>query len=103
MNFDVLEWAEWIFVTFIPVSMIITGIIVFICEAGLGLKAEYGRYNTKNSGFSAPVAWCLQECPAFLVPCVFIYFGGLTIYDKYNGLNLNVLFLIYFMVHYFNR
>ena len=103
MDLDVLHWAEWFLSIFIPISTIITGIIVLICEAGLGLRAEYGRYSTKQNGFIAPIAWFLQESPSFLVPCAFLYFGDLSVYDKYNGLNLNVLFLIYFMVHYFNR
>ena len=103
MDIDVLEWMEWLLITFIPVSMIVTGVIVFICEAGLGLKAEYGRYSTKINGFSAPLAWFLQESPAFLIPCIFLYCGGISVYDKYTGFNLNVLFLFYFMIHYFNR
>ena len=103
MSLEIIEWAEWFLTTFIPISMIVTGVIVFICEAGLGLRAEYGRYNKANKGFSAPIAWCLQESPAFLVPCIFIYFGGLRIYDEQDGLNFNVLFLYYFMIHYFNR
>ena len=110
MNFDVIGWTEYLLTTFIPVSMIVSAIVVFILEAGFGLRAEYGRYidmgryNKSKKGFSAPVAWCLQESPAFLVPCVFLYFGGLSVYDKQSGgLNLNVLFLYYFMIHYFNR
>jgi hypothetical protein len=103
MDFDVFKKGGWYLSTFIPISMIVTGVIVFICEAGLGLKAEYGRYSTKINGFSAPLAWFLQESPAFLIPCIFLYCGGISVYDKYTGFNLNVLFLFYFMIHYFNR
>ena len=40
-----------------PVIMISVGVTVFIMEACFDFKAEYGRYNQKNKGFSAPVAW----------------------------------------------
>jgi hypothetical protein len=40
-----------------PVIMISIGSIVFILEAFFGFKAEYGRYNKKNLGLSAPIAW----------------------------------------------
>jgi hypothetical protein len=40
-----------------PVIMISIGTIVFVLEAFFEFKAEYGRYNTKNMGLSAPIAW----------------------------------------------
>ena len=40
-----------------PVIMISIGVIVFILETCFEFKAEYGRYNQKNRGLSAPIAW----------------------------------------------
>ena len=43
-----------------PSIMISVGVIVFILEAFFGFKAEYGRYNKKNIGLSAPIAWLVK-------------------------------------------
>jgi hypothetical protein len=103
MYHSLIEWAAWFLSPFLPISMIVTGVVVFILEAGFGIRAEYGRYNKSNKGFSAPIAWCLQESPAFLIPCLFLYFGNQSLFNINTGINLNVLFIIFFMIHYFNR
>ena len=55
-------------------------------------------------GFSAPVAWFLQESPAFLVPFGLWLYRGPSIFDKATGsLNTNLVVLSYFLIHYFNR
>lgn len=87
-----------------PWLMISIGTIVFLVEAIGGVRAEYGRYNKKNMGFSAPVAWFLQESPAFLVPFGLWLYRGPSIFDKTTGsLNTNLIVLSYFLIHYFNR
>lgn len=91
-------WEYWT-----PVIMISVGIIVFILEAFGGLKAEYGRYNKKKNGLSAPIAWLIQECPAFFVPLFLIFYQGAKIYDSSLRINTNLLLLCLFMMHYFNR
>lgn len=91
-------WEYWT-----PVIMVSIGIIVFFLEAFGGMKAEYGRYNKKNKGFSAPIAWLIQECPAFFVPLFLILYQGAKIYDNSNKINTNLLLLLFFMMHYFNR
>lgn len=86
-----------------PTIMITIGSIVFLLESVGGLRAAYGRYNTKNIGFSAPVAWFLQESPAFLVPFFLVFYHGNYLFDKTNRLNSNFIVLCYFMLHYFHR
>lgn len=86
-----------------PVIMITIGVIVFVLETIGGMKAAYGRYNTKNFGFSAPVAWFLQESPSFLVSFGLLMYRGVHFYDKFNRINTNLILLCFFMMHYFNR
>lgn len=98
-----ISLVKWCLEYFISRAMIITGIGVFITEGFFGMKAEYGRYNLKNKGFIAPVAWFLQELPAFLVPLLFIIFGNVTLLNEDGSLKINIVLLIYFMIHYFHR
>lgn len=89
---------------YVPVIMIVTGLIVIFFEAGLGIKAKYGRYSSINSiGLKAPIAWLIQESPAFLVPLALIIFRGLNLFDGLQQLNSNLVILGYFMIHYFHR
>ncbi|RNA34143.1 3-oxo-5-alpha-steroid 4-dehydrogenase 2 [Brachionus plicatilis] len=91
-------WEYWT-----PVIMISIGIIVFVLEAFVGMKAEYGRYNKKKSGLPAPIAWLIQECPAFFVPLFLIFYNGVKFFDSSNSINTNLVLLMLFMMHYFNR
>ena len=96
-------WIEWAIGYFIARAMIVTGIIVFFVEAFGGQRAAYGRYNTKNTGLAAPIAWFLQEVPAFLVPLAFMLFGHFKFFEANGVVNVNAILLLYFMGHYFNR
>lgn len=87
-----------------PVIMISVGIVVFILETLGGLRAAYGRYNSKNIGFSARVAWFIQESPAFFVPFFLVLLRGSFLFDyRANKINTNFILLCYFLLHYFNR
>ena len=87
-----------------PVIMISVGSVVFVLETGLGMRAAYGRYNTKNSGLSAPIAWLIQESPAFIIPFSFMFYRSAFLFDRQNkSINSNFILLFYFMMHYFNR
>ena len=89
----------------IPASMITMGVLVFLVEACGGVRAEYGRYNNNPNawGLRAPIAWFVQEVPAFLVPLGFAIYNGVRFYDDFNRINTNTFLLGYFMLHYFNR
>lgn len=103
----VLDYYDKYFYEFLefwtPVLMISIGFIVLILETIGGLRAQYGRYNSKNFGLSAPIAWLLQESPAFLVPCFLVFYRKVLFYDQFNRLNTNLILLLYFMLHYFHR
>lgn len=87
-----------------PMVMIGIGIGVFIAEIFGGLKAAYGRYNKNNIGLSAPIAWFIQECPAFFVPFYLLVSKGKTfMFNEYSEINSNFVLLIFFLIHYFNR
>lgn len=86
-----------------PVLMLSIGAVVFVLETAGGMRAAYGRYNIKNSGLSAPIAWLIQECPAFLIPLGLLLYRGVYLYDKFNRINTNLILLGFFMIHYFNR
>jgi 3-oxo-5-alpha-steroid 4-dehydrogenase 1 len=87
-----------------PTVMIIIGVAVFIIEAFGGLRASYGRYGKSNIGLSAPIAWFLQEAPAFFIPLYLLAQNGFSaLFVRNNEINTNVILLIYFLIHYFNR
>ena len=86
-----------------PVIMIVIGFLVLIVETLGKMRAAYGRYNTKNHGLSAPIAWLVQECPAFFVPFVLLIYRHVFLFDKENKINTNFILLSFFMIHYFNR
>lgn len=92
------------FERWIPIIMISIGTIVFILETVGGMRAEYGRYNKNNRGLKAPLAWLLQESPAFLIPFGLIVFKETPFVDRRTGqINSNLIVLIFFLIHYFNR
>ena len=61
-------------------------------------KAPYGEHSTKKWGKSIDnkTGWILMELPALLT-CPLIYF---TITEE---INLNVVFIVLWIIHYFNR
>ncbi len=100
----VVFFIDWLLAYFLPLAMILTGAVVFLLETLGQQKAKYGRYNTTNTGVNASLAWFLQETPAFLVPFGFLIFGDYKITDlKSSRINLNLVLLAYFMLHYFHR
>lgn len=64
-------------------------------------KAPYGRFADYSFGFGVPVkvAWMVQECPAFFIPLILLFFGNHT---AYKGI-VNQLCLGMFVMHYFQR
>ena len=63
-----------------------------------------GRYNKNNRGLKAPLAWLLQESPAFLIPFGLIVLKETPFVVKRTGqINSNLIVLIFFLIHYFNR
>lgn len=81
-----------------PVVMISLGMGVFLTEACGGLRAAYGRYNKKNIGLSAQLAWFLQESPAFFVPLYLLFHKGITfMFNANNKINSNFVLLIFFL------
>jgi hypothetical protein len=96
------NWQEFL-EYWTPVTMISVGVAVFLVE-GLGsIKASYGRYSKGGFGLSAPIAWFLQEVPAFLVPLGLLIYNKTKLFDQNNQVNTNFLLCGYFMIHYFNR
>jgi len=81
-----------------PVVMISIGVAVFAIEVFGGLRAAYGRYNKSNIGLIAPIAWFLQESPAFFIPLYFLLVNKVQ-----REMNTNSILLIFFLIHYFNR
>ena len=95
-NSDDLEWclvlAAWFYLLTFGVFTIV-------------LPAPYGKFSEQASSFplldkltgikiSAPLAWCVQELPAFLVP--FTAFISV-------GLDSKTMLLLPFLAHYANR
>ena len=103
--FSIIDEYMYEFLEFwTPVIMISVGVLVFILESVGGLRAAYGRYNTKNIGFSASVAWFIQESPAFFVPLFLSFLRGSFLIDSTKSqINTNFILLCYFLLHYFNR
>ncbi|KAK8748600.1 hypothetical protein OTU49_015883, partial [Cherax quadricarinatus] len=64
-------------------------------------EAPYGRYTNYKFGFGVPVklAWCLQECPSFIIPVCLVVYGKQT---AYRGV-VNQMCLGMFVMHYFQR
>jgi 3-oxo-5-alpha-steroid 4-dehydrogenase 1 len=74
----------------------------------LFVPAPYGRYQSVSGRFyslglpdlPAPVAWLLQECPAFFC---FVYQWKASSAAATRALTPNTVLLLAFAVHYFNR
>jgi hypothetical protein len=73
-------------------------IALIVLPINLIYKAPYGKHSTKKWGKSIDnkTGWILMELPALLT-CPFIYF---TITEE---INLNVVFIVLWIIHYFNR
>lgn len=65
------------------------------------LTSPYGRYARSTWGFgvNARLAWFVQECPAFIVPCVVLWYAR----NEVLGWTPNIVLLVLFMIHYFQR
>ena len=73
-------------------------IALIVLPINLIYKSPYGKHSTKKWGKSIDnkTGWILMELPALLT-CPLIYF---TITEE---INLNVLFIVLWIIHYFNR
>ena len=73
-------------------------IALIVLPINLIYKAPYGKHSTKKWGKSIDnkTGWILMELPALLT-CPLIYF---TISEE---INLNVVFIVLWIIHYFNR
>ena len=73
-------------------------IALIVLPVNLIYKAPYGKHSTKKWGKSIDnkTGWILMELPALLT-CPLIYF---TITEE---INLNVVFIVLWIIHYFNR
>ena len=81
----------------VPYLFFIGGIAVIFFELVVNIKAEYGRYNTNNSGVPVRLAWFIQELPSFAVPCyLFYHHWPLVTSTKFVVLNL-------YLIHYLQR
>ncbi|KAJ7389771.1 3-oxo-5-alpha-steroid 4-dehydrogenase 1 [Desmophyllum pertusum] len=97
-GFDELQ-----FIYIMSKIMIFVGVIVAICL--VFLKAEYGRYFSSNSsqrygfGVNVRVAWFVQELPAFLIPCVLLFYAR----KDALGMTPNTILLSLLLLHYTQR
>ena len=84
-------------------TIILLALIVEICL--IFLKVEYGRYFKSNSwqnclsAVDARVAWFLQELPAFVIPCVLLFYAR----KDALGLTPNTILLLLLVLHYSHR
>ena len=88
---------------FFSASLVVVGIAVAFMQLVLKFEIPYGRFSRAGFGCGIPakISWVLQECPAFLIPAYLFY---LKEGDQLGGaLNVNVLLLALFLIHYFQR
>ena len=73
-------------------------IALIVLPINLIYKAPYGKHSTKKWGKSIDnkTGWILMELPALLT-CPLIYFAIV------EEINLNVMFIVLWIIHYFNR
>ena len=79
----------------ITICWIIVGLIIL--PVNLYYKAPYGRHSSKKWGvlIDNKIGWILMELPALIV-CPITYFFE-------DNINQNLLFIILWIIHYFNR
>jgi len=89
---------DQIFVSYTcPYLWFISAIFIFFGEIILGIRAPYGRYNTKNSGIPSRLAWFIQELPCFVIPCYLLY-------NQWSSVTITKFIIIgFFLIHYFQR
>lgn len=84
-------------------TIILLAFIVEICL--IFLQVEYGRYFKSNSwqnclsAVDARVAWFVQELPAFVIPCVLLFYAR----KDALGLTPNTILLLLLVLHYSHR
>ena len=73
-------------------------IALIVLPVNLIYKAPYGKHSTKKWGKSIDnkTGWILMELPALLT-CPLIYFAIV------EEINLSIVFIIFWITHYFNR
>ena len=73
-------------------------IALIVLPINLIYKAPYGKHSTKKWGKSIDnkTGWILMELPALLT-CPLIYFAIV------EEINLSIMFIIFWITHYFNR
>ena len=80
----------------ITICWIIVGLIIL--PVNLYYKAPYGRHSSKKWGvlIDNKIGWILMELPALIVcPITYLFFE--------DNINQNLLFIILWIIHYFNR
>lgn len=86
-------------------SKVIMITAVFVAFCLIFLKAEYGRYysaiSSRKYGFAVDpkVAWFVQELPAFVTPCVLLFYARSDVF----GFTPNALLLCLLLLHYTHR
>lgn len=100
-----MKFFDCLIAQYLSLGLIALGVIVFIVL--LFIPAWYGRYGEtlkidirKYLGSLNPrVAWCIQEMPSFLLPLLGIILNFSRVSTNY----VNLVLLLMFMAHYFNR
>ena len=82
----------------INITLIWILIALIVLPINLIYKAPYGKHSTKKWGKSIDnkTGWILMELPALLT-CPLIYFAIV------EEINLSIVFIIFWITHYFNR
>eukprot|EP00020_Sapocribrum_chincoteaguense_P010713 CAMPEP_0170730564 /NCGR_PEP_ID=MMETSP0437-20130122/598_1 /TAXON_ID=0 /ORGANISM="Sexangularia sp." /LENGTH=243 /DNA_ID=CAMNT_0011068767 /DNA_START=1 /DNA_END=732 /DNA_ORIENTATION=+ len=70
----------------------VVGVVVFVLEHLVGIRAAYGRYSSRSWGplIPAPIAWFVQEAPSFFIPAIALVYSRRSFHP--------VLYL--YLVHY---
>lgn len=91
------------FINILSWTILLLAFIVAICL--IFLQVEYGRYFRSNSwqnrlsAVDGRIAWFVQELPAFVIPCVSLFYAR----KDALGLTPNTILLSLFVLHYSHR
>lgn len=91
------------FINILSWTILLLAFIVAICL--VFLQVEYGRYFRSNSwqnclsAVDGRIAWFVQELPAFVIPCVSLFYAR----KDALGLTPNTILLSLFVLHYSHR